>query len=87
MTITTDIIGTIYTPGTFDSEGEVLTAAVALPGYHVNTTEPVNQWAAFERTPITPRRVFGGHTTFFYSFADEAEFLAHRTQAGLDPKE
>ena len=87
MTITTDIIGTIYTPGTFDKEGEVLKAAVALPGYHVNTTEPVSEWTAFECAPATPRRVFGGQTTFFYSFVDEAEFLAQRTQAGFDSKE
>ena len=87
MTISLDIIGTIYTPGTFDSEGEVLKAAVALLGYHVNTTEPVSEWAAFECAPITPRRVFGGHTTVFYSFVDEAEFLAQRTHAGLDAKE
>ena len=82
-----DILGTLYTPGTYDSEGEVITPAVALPGYHVNTPSPVPEWAAFEVTPNAPRRVFGGHATFFYSFASEAEFLAQRTLAGLDPVE
>ena len=82
-----DILGTLYTPGTYGADMEVITPAVALPGYHVNTPEAIPEWAAFEVTPNAPRRVFGGHVTFFYSFANEAEFLEQRTVAGLDPVE
>ena len=85
--ISIDILGTIYAPGTYDAEGNTIVAPVALPGYHVNTTVAVMEWDAFKIAPTTPRRVFGGHLTVFYSFADEAEFLAQRTAAGLDPQE
>lgn len=82
-----DILGTLYTPGKYDSDMQVITAPVALPGYHVNTPTAVAEWSAFEVTPNAPRRVFGGHVTYFYSFTNEAEFLAQRTAAGLDPVE
>ena len=36
-------------------------------------------------TPATPLRVCAGHETFFYSFADEAEFTAKAIEAGLIP--
>ena len=82
-----DILGTLYTPGTYDADMEIITPAVALPGYHVNTPIAIMEWEAFRVEPNAPRRVFGGHVTYFYSFADEAEFLAQRTAAGLDPVE
>ena len=74
--IAIDVIGTLYTPGTYDSEGQEITPAVPLTGYHVNTTHPVSAWAAKLVTPATPRRVFGGAPTVFYTFDDEAEFDA-----------
>jgi hypothetical protein len=76
-----DILGTLYAPTVEGVE------AIALPGYHVNTPSPVPEWVAFQVTPAAPRRVFGGHATFFYSFADEAEFLLQRTAANLEPQE
>jgi hypothetical protein len=79
-----DVIGTLYSPGEYGSEGEVITPSVALPGYHVNTTYPVAEWAAFKVTPATPSRVFGGIPTHFYTFADLAEFEAYRDTANLD---
>ena len=79
-----DDIGVIYTTGIYDAEGNVATAPEALPGYHVNTTYPVAEWAAFKVTPATPRRIFGGITTHFYTFADLAEFEALRDTADLD---
>jgi hypothetical protein len=60
-----DNIGTLY-----DAPTEGLPAA--LPGWHVNTTRLVPAWAAQRVTPATPRRVFSGVPTFFYTFPDEA---------------
>lgn len=74
--IAIDVIGTLYTPGTYDSEGAEITPPVPLTGYHVNATHPVSAWAAKLVTPATPRRVFGGAPTVFYTFDDEAEFDA-----------
>ena len=65
--ITTDIIGVID----------------ATAGYHVNTTHPVADWATFKVTPASPRRVFGGGTTHYYTFADAAEFEAHLDTADM----
>ena len=78
-----DIIGTIYTPGTYDAEDNELTPPVAIPGWHVNSPHPVEGWEAFKVHPATPLRVYAGHETFFYSFADEAEFTAKAIEAGL----
>ncbi len=49
-------------------------SSVALPGYHVNATHPVVEWAGYQVTPATPRRIFGGIPTYFYSFASQAEY-------------
>ena len=82
--ISTDVIGTIYTPGTYDTEGNTLVAPLALPGWHVNTTQNVPQWSAAEVHPSTPRRVFGGTRTYFYTFTSEATYTA--AQANLTNK-
>jgi hypothetical protein len=71
-----DVIGTLYTPGTYDNEGATITAPVALPGWHVITTHPISAWAAKLVTPTAPTRVFGGAATVFYTFDDQAEFNA-----------
>lgn len=81
--IATDVIGTLYTPGTYAADGSVIDAPVALAGYHVNTSHPVADWAAFKVTPARPRRVFGGGVTHYYTFADEAEFEAALDAADL----
>ena len=65
--ITTDIIGVID----------------ATAGYHVNTTHPVADWAAFKVTPASPRRVFGGGATHYYTFSDAAEFEAELASADM----
>lgn len=69
-----DVIGTIYTPGTYDADGGVIDAPVELAGYHVNATHPVGTWEAKRVTPASPMRVFGGAPTVFYTFDNEAEF-------------
>jgi hypothetical protein len=83
-----DILGTLYTPGTYGTNGQtmtVITEPVALPGYHVNTLEPVEGWDAYLVVPTLPRRVFAGAATTCYKFPSESEFLLARTAAGLDP--
>ncbi len=69
-TITLDVIGAMYSE------------EAKLPGYHVNATNPVAEWAHLKVTPNSPTRVFWGCDTHFYVFANEAEFLA--TPANLD---
>jgi hypothetical protein len=80
--IVLDAVGTLYTPGEYGAEGEVITAPEVLPGYHINATKPVAEWAEFKVTPSTPRRGFSGCPTYYYSFADEDEF--NNSPADLD---
>lgn len=76
-----DEIGTIYQalPPTAP-EG---TQPAALPGWHVNTTHAVPGWDAQRVTPATPRRVFGGIPTVFYTFTSKAQFVAALEDADL----
>lgn len=81
-----DIIGTMYAPtGEFftDEEGNTSPVSAPVAGYHINTPEPVEAWADNKVTPNSPSRVYAGHETFFYVFADEAEFKAKAIEAGL----
>ncbi len=69
------IIGTIYNDdAVFDADGNIVTPATAVPGYHVNTTELPATLAQYEVNPATPHRVYGGYETHCLKFADEAEF-------------
>lgn len=65
-----DIIGIIYK---VVADGE---PAIELPGFHVNTPEPVEAWADKQVFPKTPSRVYGGHETFHYVFSSESEFTS-----------
>lgn len=81
-----DIIGTMYAPtGEFftDEDGNTSPVSAPVAGYHVNTPEPVETWADKQVTPSSPSRVYAGHETFFYVFADEAEFKQVAIDAGL----
>jgi hypothetical protein len=71
-----DIIGTIYTPGTYDTEGNELTPPVEQDGYHVNTVILIPDMEPYQIEPATPRRVFAGQETFCLKFADRDEWLA-----------
>jgi hypothetical protein len=72
------IIGKIVdTPGTYDEEGNELTAATYITGWHVNTTSEVPEWADYlcDPQPSTPVRVYaGGVTPVCYRFPDEDTF-------------
>jgi hypothetical protein len=82
-----DIIGTLYTPGTYDDEGNELTPPVALPGWHVNSPHPVEGWEQYQVEPSSPRRVFAGHPTYCYVFPDEATFDAIVNPPVPEPEE
>ena len=72
------IIGKIVdTPGTYDDEGNQLTAATYIAGWHVNTTSEVPEWADYlcDPQPTTPVRIYaGGVVPVCYSFLDEDRF-------------
>ena len=73
-----DVIGKIVdTPGTYDDEGNQLTAPTYITGFHVNTTSEVAEWADYlcDPQPSTPMRVYaGGVVPVCYSFPDEDTF-------------
>ncbi|NYT38862.1 hypothetical protein ERD78_18900 [Allopusillimonas soli] len=56
-----DIIGTIHEGGQWDDDGTVIVAPTAIPGYHVNTPEPVPELEPYRiERPNSPYRVFAG---------------------------
>ena len=60
------IIGKIVdTSGTYDEEGNQLTAPTYIAGWHVNTTSKVAEWADYlcDPQPSTPMRVYAGGVT------------------------
>jgi len=73
-----DVIGKIVdTQGTYDDEGNELTAPKYLTGWHVNTTSKVAEWADYlcDPQPTTPVRIYaGGVVPVCYSFPDEDTF-------------
>lgn len=71
-----DEIGTLFNDLVMAGEAAIVPAAEPMPGWHVNATHPVPGWGAWRVTPSTPRRVFDGGETVFYTFADRAEYLA-----------
>ena len=67
-----DVIGTIYTAGTYDEEGNVITPPEPIPGYHVNSLEQIKDCNEYLIIPEHPRRIFWDNTnTFYYCFPDE----------------
>ena len=57
-----DVIGTLYNDnGVYADDGEVVTPATAMAGFHVNYIGDLpDGWDAFEVTPEQPKRVFAG---------------------------
>ena len=70
------IIGNLYNDGVYDEEGNEVTPFTQLPGWHVNTTHPVEAWEQYRVEPNTPKCVYWGHPTFFYVFESEEAFNA-----------
>ena len=54
-----DVIGPIYTGGSWDAEGIVIEPPTLLPGWHVNYLGQLpDGWGAYLVVPRNPRRVF-----------------------------
>ena len=54
-----DLIGTITRGGEYDEEGNVITEAVTLDGWHVNYSGDIPEnWEQYSVNPQTPYRVF-----------------------------
>ena len=63
-TFAIDEIGTIYEGGTYDADGEVITAPVALAGWHVNYAgEPPEAWDQYLVVVNSASRIFFGGPT------------------------
>ena len=77
------VIGKIAaTPGTYDEEGNQLTASTYIAGWHANTTSEVPEWSDYllDPQPATPYRVYaGGVVPVCYVFPDEETFDDLRT--------
>lgn len=71
-----DILGTLYAPVVTDDEGEIISGGESLQGFHINTTAPLEGLDEYLVTPTTPRQVFAGVPTYFYTFPDEAFWLS-----------
>ena len=80
--MTIDIIGIIHKPtGVMltDSGGIEYPEYAPIPGWHINSTEPVPEWEQYHVIPSgTYHRVFAGAETFCYRFdsAEQAQKLA-----------
>ena len=65
------------THATHDDEGNELTPITYLPGWHVNTLEPVEGWEQYRCHPAVPYRIYTPPlVTVCYRFPDEATFRA-----------
>ena len=69
-----DIIGTLLTEPIFDEKGEMTSPGEPIPGWHVNAPYRIQGWKPYEVHPTTPRRVFAGAETIFYTFPTEDVF-------------
>lgn len=78
MIPTIDVIGFLFSAGTYDAEGNELTPAIQLEGWHVNTIPAVPEWASLRINPTNKRRIFAGafDETCCYVFPSEESYLA-----------
>lgn len=67
-----DIIGTINNTDNTDPDNPI---ATQLPGFHVNSTEPIPEWEQYRVNPKSPRQVFWGVEPVCYSFPSEQAYL------------
>ena len=81
-----DIIGTLYDIDNSDPDNPVSTP---LAGYHINATRKIKGADDYLKEPSTPRRVFAGAVTHYYTFADEDEakkIIGYDEEAGYAPE-
>jgi hypothetical protein len=54
------IIGPMYSGGTYDAQGNVITPPTLVAGWHVNVLGTLpDAWKAYQIHPVTPSGVFG----------------------------
>lgn len=71
------VIGQIIdTPAEFDEQGNEITPATYLPGYHVDASYRVPELEPYllDPQPVTPAHSFAGVRTYHYRFTDQAEW-------------
>ena len=72
-----DILGILYTAGTYDEQGEIITPPEPIPGFFVNSVCLIPAFEPYTIHPTTPSRTFGdAEHTVFLQFQDRAEWLS-----------
>lgn len=80
MTIEHSVIGKlILVAATHNEAGEELTPATYETGWHVNVTELLPEFEAFQVFPVKPYRVYAG-ATIFLRFDNEDQWLTKLAQ-------
>ncbi|WFE73115.1 hypothetical protein P8S55_08450 [Halomonas sp. M1] len=75
-----DVIGTLYyQEAVFDDDGSVVSPAVPLAGFHINSAQELSNVDEYRITPDVPQRVFKGGLTYYYRFdsQQQAKSLLH----------
>ena len=69
------ILGTLYNDdAVINQDGEVITPATPMQGYHLNTSAKLDGLDVYLTYPSKPRNQLNTEKQFFYTFTDEAEF-------------
>ena len=72
-----DILGQLFTPGTYDDQGEIITPPEPIPGFFVNAVVSIPAFEPYTIHPTTPSRTFGDiEHTVFLQLQDRAEWLS-----------
>lgn len=81
------VIGTIVdTPAELDDQGNEISSATFLPGYHVDASYRVPELEPYliDPQPVTPAHSFAGVRTYHYRFADQAAWEQFRAEHSDD---
>lgn len=69
------ILGSLFNDdAVLSEEGEVITPATPMAGYHLNTSAKLEGLDSYLSTPTTPKVKLNTEKQYFYTFADEVEF-------------
>ena len=72
-----DVIGTLYSQeAVFDDDENLVSPAVPLSGFHVNSTHELRDMGEYRIYPESPERVFNGNSTYHYRFASQQQARA-----------
>lgn len=71
------ILGTLFNDdAVINDDGEVITPATVVEGYHLNTSAKLKGLDAHLSRPKTPKTLLNTPKQYFYSFQDEKQFVA-----------